>query len=83
MALIGCSFRPETLSCLPNQDSATCLSLIQIDTIRRLYTDYYETNQTYIFGGWYPGAELGMPMYIFNPEPAPFATEAYRYMIAK
>ncbi|KAH8100926.1 feruloyl esterase-like protein [Cristinia sonorae] len=80
-----CSFRPETLTCLPNQNTSTCLSLDQIDTLHKLYTDYYETNQTYIFGGYYPGGEVGMPTYLFSSQPMPLAikiaVDAYRYIV--
>ncbi|TCD66433.1 hypothetical protein EIP91_001369 [Steccherinum ochraceum] len=77
-----CSFRPETLICKPNQDASTCLSFDQIDTIHKLYTDYYDVNQTYIFGGWYPGSESGMSQYLVNSDPAPLGPQAYKYIIA-
>ncbi|KAH8093164.1 feruloyl esterase-like protein [Cristinia sonorae] len=74
-----CSFRPETLTCLPQQNTSTCLTLDQVDTLHKLYTDYYETNQTYVFGGFYPGGETGM---LSSPPALPVVIDAYRYMIA-
>ncbi|OSD06507.1 feruloyl esterase-like protein [Trametes coccinea BRFM310] len=52
-----CSFRPETLTCRPGQNTSTCLKKNQIDALHRIYADYYEGDQTYIFGGYYPGGE--------------------------
>ncbi|KIP02010.1 hypothetical protein PHLGIDRAFT_26753 [Phlebiopsis gigantea 11061_1 CR5-6] len=54
-----CSFRPETLTCRPGQNRSTCLTTPQIIALRRIYSDYFEANQTYIFGSYYPGGETG------------------------
>lgn len=51
------SFRPETLTCRPGQNASNCLTADQIDALHRIYADYYEANQTYVFGGYYPGGE--------------------------
>ncbi|KAH9850302.1 feruloyl esterase-like protein [Lenzites betulinus] len=52
-----CSFRPETLTCRPGQNASTCLTADQISALHRIYADYYEADQTYVFGGYYPGGE--------------------------
>ncbi|KAI8969402.1 feruloyl esterase-like protein [Trametes punicea] len=52
-----CSFRPETLTCRPGQNTSTCLNADQISALHRIYADYYEADQTYIFGGYFPGGE--------------------------
>ncbi|KAI0649165.1 feruloyl esterase-like protein [Trametes meyenii] len=52
-----CSFRPETLTCRPGQNASTCLTASQINALHRIYADYYEADQTYVFGGYYPGGE--------------------------
>ncbi|KAJ3008471.1 hypothetical protein NUW54_g3142 [Trametes sanguinea] len=52
-----CSFRPETLTCRPGQNTSTCLMKDQISALHRIYADYYEADQTYVFGGYYPGGE--------------------------
>ncbi|RPD61212.1 feruloyl esterase-like protein [Lentinus tigrinus ALCF2SS1-6] len=52
-----CSFRPETLTCRPGQNASTCLTGDQISALHRIYADYYEADQTYVFGGYYPGGE--------------------------
>ncbi|EIN07982.1 feruloyl esterase-like protein [Punctularia strigosozonata HHB-11173 SS5] len=58
---LACNFRPETLSCRPGQDPSACLTLDQIVALRKIYSAYIETNQTFIFNGYYPGGELGFP----------------------
>ncbi|KAI0671669.1 feruloyl esterase-like protein [Trametes maxima] len=52
-----CSFRPETLTCRPGQNASTCLTADQISALHRIYADYYEADQSYVFGGYYPGGE--------------------------
>ncbi|KAI0833405.1 feruloyl esterase-like protein [Trametes gibbosa] len=52
-----CSFRPETLTCRLGQNTSTCLTADQISALQRIYADYYEADQTYVFGGYYPGGE--------------------------
>ena len=51
------SFRPETLTCRPGQNASTCLTHEQIFALHRIYAPYYEANQSYVFGGYYPGGE--------------------------
>lgn len=51
-------FRPETLTCTPGQDPSTCLTGSQVVAVRHVYADYFEANQRYIFGTYYPGGEL-------------------------
>ena len=43
--------------CRPGQDASTCLTADQISALHRIYADYYEADQTYVFGGYYPGGE--------------------------
>ncbi|KAI0635862.1 feruloyl esterase-like protein [Trametes polyzona] len=52
-----CRFRPQTLTCRPGQNTSTCLTAAQISALHRIYADYYEADQTYVFGGYYPGGE--------------------------
>ncbi|EIW55231.1 uncharacterized protein TRAVEDRAFT_51356 [Trametes versicolor FP-101664 SS1] len=53
----ACSFRTEALTCTPGENTSTCLTEEQIGALRRIYADYYEADQTYIFGGDQPGGE--------------------------
>ncbi|KIP02131.1 hypothetical protein PHLGIDRAFT_309422 [Phlebiopsis gigantea 11061_1 CR5-6] len=52
-----CTFRPETLTCRPNQNRSTCLTSPQIFALHHIYSDYFEANQKYVFGRYYPGGE--------------------------
>ncbi|EMD31293.1 hypothetical protein CERSUDRAFT_89153 [Gelatoporia subvermispora B] len=56
-----CPFRPETLACSPGQNTSTCLTLVQIHALHRIFTTYFEANQTYVFGPYYPGGEAAYP----------------------
>ncbi|EPQ55147.1 feruloyl esterase-like protein [Gloeophyllum trabeum ATCC 11539] len=77
-----CNFRPETLACRPGQNTATCLNLDQIQALHRVYSDYYETNQTYIFGPYYPGGETGYIGGMVGTAPAlGLSTDVLKYFV--
>ena len=77
------SFRPETLACRPGQDTATCLTIPQIDALHKIYADYWETNQTWIFGPYYPGGETAYPYGLVAAEPNAIPVSWFRYFITK
>ncbi|KAI0642636.1 tannase and feruloyl esterase-domain-containing protein [Trametes meyenii] len=75
----ACNFCPEALTCLPSQNTSTCLNVDQIAALRRIYADYYE-NGTYVFGGFNPGGEDAyFGSYFGGPSPLP--TGWYKYMV--
>ncbi|EED79835.1 feruloyl esterase-like protein, partial [Postia placenta Mad-698-R] len=76
-----CAFRPETLTCRPGQSTSTCLTLPQIEAVHRIYSDYYETNQTWIFGPYYPGGEVEYPYGLVGAAPYPIGPDWFRYFI--
>ncbi|KAH9917041.1 feruloyl esterase-like protein [Fomitopsis serialis] len=76
-----CNFRPETLTCRPGQDTATCLTLPQIDALHKIYSDYYEANQTYIFGPYYPGGEAAFPDGLVGNETLSIALDWFRNFV--
>ncbi|TFK53657.1 feruloyl esterase-like protein [Heliocybe sulcata] len=76
-----CNFRPETLACRPGQNSSTCLNLAQIQALHQIYSTYYETNQTYIFAGYYPGGEQGYPEGLLTPTIEQISQNYYQYFI--
>ncbi|PCH42246.1 feruloyl esterase-like protein, partial [Wolfiporia cocos MD-104 SS10] len=76
-----CIFRPETLTCRPGQNVSTCLTIPQIDALHHLYADYYETNQTWIFGGYVPGGEKAYPHGYIRDKPFAVAEEWFQYFV--
>ena len=76
-------FRPETLACRLNQDPETCLTISQIGTVHKLHSDYYETNQTFIFNGFLPGSENGLFDTVVGPSPNVLALQYYRDWVLK
>ena len=55
--LCFCSFRPETLTCRPGQNTSTCLTGPQIFALHRIYATYFEAGQSYIFAPYFAGGE--------------------------
>ncbi|KAJ5548319.1 hypothetical protein N7513_005553 [Penicillium frequentans] len=54
----ACQFRPEALLCNnTSTNTSTCFNAAQVDTINRVYGDWIETNQTFVFPSFAWGAE--------------------------
>ncbi|KAH9855312.1 feruloyl esterase-like protein [Lenzites betulinus] len=77
----ACSFDPETLTCRPGQNTSTCLTGDQIGALHRIYADYYEANQTYVFGGYYPGGENVYPFGLVGASPFALPADWYRFFV--
>ncbi|KAH9948618.1 feruloyl esterase-like protein [Amylocystis lapponica] len=65
-----CNFRPETLACRPGQNASTCMNELQIEALYHIYSPYVETNQTWMFGAYYPGGEVSFPQGLVGGDPA-------------
>ncbi|KAI0661668.1 feruloyl esterase-like protein [Cubamyces menziesii] len=76
-----CSFRPETLTCRPGQNVSTCLQEGQISALHRIYADYYEADQTYVFGGYYPGGETEYYHGLVGQKHFVIGTNYFGYMV--
>lgn len=76
-----CRFDPQVLQCKPGDDSASCLSPAQVDTLKRLYAGARNPRtQAQIYPGWPVGSEdgyLGGWAYAIAG-PQPFRTEFFR-----
>ncbi|KIP02136.1 hypothetical protein PHLGIDRAFT_309557 [Phlebiopsis gigantea 11061_1 CR5-6] len=76
-----CSFRPETLTCRPNQNTSTCLTSPQIFALHHIYSDYFEANQTYVFGSYYPGGETGFFGGLTGSNPFPIPAQYFAFFV--
>lgn len=63
-----CNFHPEELLCTPNRKTE-CLTAAQLHTLDRIYSDWVEDDQTFIFPGMDLGSEPEWPVFIRTPEP--------------
>ena len=77
------SFRPETLTCRPGQNASTCLTGHQIFALHHIYNNYYEANQTYIFGPYFAGGELGFFNGLVGTIPFGLGISFFQFMIVK
>ena len=77
------SFRPETLTCRPGQNVSTCLQEGQISALHRIYADYYEADQTYVFGGYFPGGETEYYHGLVGQKHFVIGTNYFGYMVTK
>ncbi|KAH9948592.1 feruloyl esterase-like protein [Amylocystis lapponica] len=76
-----CKFRPEQLVCRPGQNVSTCLTVPQIEALKRIYSDYYETDQTWILGRYYPGGEIAYPTGLVGSHPFSIGQDWFRYFV--
>ncbi|KAF2151096.1 putative ferulic acid Esterase/Feruloyl esterase [Myriangium duriaei CBS 260.36] len=70
----GCNLYLNALLCPANATSnatASCLTPPQIQTLRNIYSDYYETNNTFVFPRFEPGSEAQWPLFFGGPGPVP------------
>ena len=71
-----CNFRPETLLCAADaKNTSSCLTSLQIDSFYRSYTDWVDSNETFIFPHFWLGSEEQSAA-IISPgtEPNPLGT---------
>ncbi|KAI0819411.1 feruloyl esterase-like protein [Trametes gibbosa] len=77
----ACSFRPETLTCRPAQNTSTCLTGDQISALHRIFADYYEADQSYVFGGYYPGGEAAYASGLVGNPPFALPADWFRFFV--
>ncbi|KAI7457886.1 hypothetical protein D0860_06641 [Hortaea werneckii] len=80
----GCNVNLEAMLCGPNvtnQTTAACLSAEQIGTLYKIYNDYVDVNQTFVFPHLELGSEAQWPVLLGLGEPAPLGTEFVRYFL--
>ena len=69
----GCNFAPEALLCSSGTNSSTCFTPAQLSTLYHIFSDWVETNQTFVF----PGLTLGTdPTFLAGgEEPSPLGQQ--------
>ena len=79
-----CDFFPEALLCAPgvkNQTIAGCLTAPQIGTLYKIYNDYVDTNQTFVFPHLDLGSEAQWDVLLGSSMPNPLGYEYPQYML--
>lgn len=78
----SCIFDPWTLYCGPNvTNSSSCLSEAQIGTVNKLYNDWVEANQTFVFPHYNLGSELEFIEETVGPVPTSAGTDYVKYFL--
>lgn len=75
----GCRFVPETLLCTceaetKNQTASACLTPPQLTTLKQIYAEYKECDDTFVFPGLELGSEEQWAFLLGQPEPSSFGT---------
>ncbi|KAI2865393.1 hypothetical protein CBS147343_3989 [Aspergillus niger] len=53
----GCVFNPSTLACNSTSAPNTCLTTEQLNTLYKIYNDWVDTNQTFVYSHLFYGSE--------------------------
>ncbi|KAF2118009.1 putative ferulic acid Esterase/Feruloyl esterase [Lophiotrema nucula] len=84
----NCNFRPEALLCgvetvASNSTAATCLTSSQIDTVKKIYSDWVEWDQRLIYPHVAPGSEASWGVWLLNSSVAPstYGTDYVKYFL--
>ncbi|KAJ9121063.1 hypothetical protein QFC24_005044 [Naganishia onofrii] len=77
----ACNFVPERMACKLGNNETDCLTLDQLETFRKLYTTYVDSEQNYIFSPYALGGELGYGSGLSTPTPFPIAEDFYKYFV--
>ncbi|RDW78958.1 Carboxylic ester hydrolase [Aspergillus mulundensis] len=64
----ACEFRPETLLCDGTSNSSSCFNAAQIKTLYKVYGDWVDTNQTFIFPSFAWGSEAQVSQMIITSD---------------
>ncbi|KAE8345173.1 hypothetical protein BDV24DRAFT_160008 [Aspergillus arachidicola] len=75
-----CNLNLETLLCRPAQQT-DCLSPAQLDTLRLIYSDYVDVNQTFVFPYLLPGSESQWEVVIGNGTVNPLGIDYIQYFL--
>lgn len=71
----GCDFDPSRLLCSPSSNTSNCLTGTQISTLRKLYSDWTDANQTLLFPHYALGSEAqNGALFGVTTEPAALGT---------
>ncbi|KAJ9111015.1 hypothetical protein QFC22_006611 [Naganishia vaughanmartiniae] len=76
-----CDFRPELITCRKGSNASECLTVDQLESLRKLYSNYLDGDQNWIFSGYVPGGELGYPTGLATAEPYQISTDYYKYFV--
>ncbi|KAI0752650.1 Tannase/feruloyl esterase [Daedaleopsis nitida] len=80
---LRCNFNPDTLLCTPTSNASRCLTPTQLDTLYKIYGDYVETNDTFVFPGFALGSEAQWDVLLGTPtnEPISLGIDYIRYFL--
>ncbi|EEU35764.1 uncharacterized protein NECHADRAFT_44313 [Fusarium vanettenii 77-13-4] len=74
-----CQYRPEALICGKGQ-TENCLTKAKIETVRKVFSPLYTTNETYVYPRAVPGANA-LFNFVVAETPFVYSTEWYQYVI--
>lgn len=81
-----CQYRPVTLQCASGTtNTSDCLSAAKVETVRKIYEDYWgwgaDNQSALIYPRMDPGNELSARFTYYSGEPSPYTEDWFKYAI--
>ncbi len=76
----ACTFDPASLQCT-GAESDSCLTPVQVETMRAIYDGIRDANGKVVLGGWPYGAEMQLAALTQGPAPFPVALTYYSMLV--
>lgn len=77
----GCEYDPSGLVCSEGSNTTTCLSPVQVETVKSVYSPLLNDSGDLVYPRLQPGAELGAAAVLLNGRSFTYAEEWFRYAI--
>ncbi|KAE8151386.1 putative feruloyl esterase B-2 [Aspergillus avenaceus] len=72
---------PEAIICKPGQNSTSCLSGKQANTVRQVLSPLYGVNGTLLYPRMQPGSEVSAAPIMYSGQPFAYSADWYRYVV--
>lgn len=76
-----CGFDPVSIQCRAGEDADTCLTPMQVGTLRAIYDGVRDAGGNLLLPGFPRGSEMQLGLLIMGPEPFPVATSYFRSLV--
>ena len=76
----ACRFAPRELACREGQDSAQCLTALEVTALQKIYDGLHDSSGAVIYPGWPRGVEYALPM-TRQPFVAALASSTFKDMV--
>lgn len=78
---LQCKYDPSGLVCADGSNSTTCLTPVQVETVKAVYSPLLNDNGDFVYPRLQPGAEIIAANVLLNGQTFPYTNDWFRYAI--